>query len=555
MNAMALDDLVLSVQHVFDRVIRRLRLGAPPTRGARRLLIVQIDGLSRPVLDQALARGDAPFIKQLVERRAYRLQTMAVGMPTSTPAFQMSAMYGVRPDIPGFHYHDKRRRDDVYFPRGGDAAWVEQTQAAGRRGIVAGGSTYGCVFTGGALNNLFSFAMLKRPTGAGVLRVFSAFVVLAWVLVKGVVLTLLEVLRALLRFIADPVGETSRGWKWLLLKVGVSIWIRQLFTLAVSRDLYGGVPVVYVNYLDYDVFAHAFGPTHPRAMRALRRVDSSIRQLARVMRRVPEHEYDLYVLADHGQTATTPYQRLHPGRKLERQLFEDFLIPLHQEEVDLSPPEGRRWTRGYRAYRRRGAPGMWQRFVNYLESDFPWLMGEIRQAREHVGVRVVVAGPNAFVYFLDSNAPLPVEALDERAPTLVDDISRAKGIGFVLVRSADGPLCVWRGKRYRLDEQELGPFAGRDDVPLLIEGLRDLMAMRCAGDLVIYGNDSTDGNVSYIPELGAHAGPAREELYTFIVSPPDRGTPESITHPIQLYPHFLRYTAVEGAEVEASRGA
>jgi hypothetical protein len=37
-------------------------------------------------------------------------------------------MYGVRPDIPGFHYYDKRRRADVYFPRGGDAAHVEQTR-------------------------------------------------------------------------------------------------------------------------------------------------------------------------------------------------------------------------------------------------------------------------------------------------------------------------------------------------------------------------------------------------------------------------------------------
>jgi hypothetical protein len=282
-------------------------------------------------------------------------------------------------------------------------------------------------------------------------------------------------------------------------------------------------------------------------MRALRRVDRSIRQLARVLRRVPEHEYDLYVLADHGQAATTPYQRLNPGRKLERQLFEDFLIPAHQHEVGLAPPEGRRWARGYRAYRRRGAPGMWQRFVNYLESDFPWLMGEIRQAREHDGVRVVVAGPNAFVYFLDTDVPLPIEAIDQRAPTLVDDISRAKGIGFVLVRSADGPLCVWRGKRYRLDDQEPGPFTGRDDLTVVFDGVRDLMAMRCAGDLVIYGNESPDGNVSYISELGAHAGPAAEELYTFIVSPPGRRVPVPITHPIQLYEHFLAYQSTSGS--------
>jgi hypothetical protein len=544
---MAVDDVVLGVQHFIDRAIRRLRLGPAPPRSGRRLLIVQIDGLSRPVLDQALAGGHAPFLKHLRDRRDHRLQTMCVGLPTSTPAFQMAAMYGVRPDIPGFHYHDKQRREDVYFPRGGDAAWVEQTQAAGRRGIVHGGSTYGCVFTGGALNNFFSFAMLKRPSGDGLLRVVSAFVVLAWVAVKGVLRTLIEVGRALLRFIADPVGESSRGWKWLLLKVGVSIWIRQLFTLAVSRDLYAGVPSIYVNYLDYDVFAHAYGPTHPRALRALRRVDRSIRHLARVLRRVPEYEYDLYVLSDHGQAATIPYQQLNAGRKLERQLFEDFLIPAHAHEVSLTPPEGRRWTRGITAYRRRGAPGMWQRFVNYLESDFPWMLGKVREARERDGVRVVVAGPNAFVYFLDTEAPTPIEAIDERAPTLVDDISRAKGIGFVLARSADGPLCVWRGKRYRLDADAAGPFAGREDVPAVLDGIRDLMAMRCAGDLVIYGNQSPDGNVTYIVELGAHAGPSAEEMYTFILSPPAAGTPTPITHPLQLYDHFLAYQGTSGS--------
>src|SRR5438552_12298937 len=149
---MSLDDLALWLQHWLDRLVRRLRLGRAPSPGRRRLLIVQIDGLSRAVLQDALDEGRMPFLKRLRERRGHRLVPMSVGLPTSTPSFQMAAMYGVRPDIPGFHYHDKRRRADVYFPRGGDAAWVEQRHADGRRGIVAGGSTYGCVFTGGAAN-------------------------------------------------------------------------------------------------------------------------------------------------------------------------------------------------------------------------------------------------------------------------------------------------------------------------------------------------------------------------------------------------------------------
>ena len=153
-----------------------------------------------------MARGRAPFLARLLRRRGYRMAPMCVGLPTSTPAFQLAAMYGVRPDIPGFHYYDKRRKSDVYFPRGGDAAHVERTQAAGRRGIVNGGGTYGCVFTGGAASNLMTFAMMKRPTGAGLIRAASNLVVNAWVVVKGSIASTVEVVRALLRMIADPVS-------------------------------------------------------------------------------------------------------------------------------------------------------------------------------------------------------------------------------------------------------------------------------------------------------------------------------------------------------------
>src|SRR5262245_51065574 len=145
---MSLDDLFLALQRGLDRFVRRLRLGPPPLPERSRLLVVQIDGLSRSVLEQGMAEGYAPFLRRLHTRHGHRLRPMTVGMPTSTPAFQMAAMYGVRPDIPGFHYHDKRRGVDVHFPRVGHAARVESEQAAGRRGILQGGSAYGCVFTG-----------------------------------------------------------------------------------------------------------------------------------------------------------------------------------------------------------------------------------------------------------------------------------------------------------------------------------------------------------------------------------------------------------------------
>jgi len=298
---------------------------------------------------------------------------------------------------------------------------------------------------------------------------------------------------------------------------------------------------VYVNYLDYDIFSHAWGPRHRRALRSLRSVDRSLRVLWRTARRVPEHRYDIYVLADHGQAHCTPYDRLNGGRRIERLLFEDFLNPAGAHEVAPGRAQGRHLSTGIKAIRTGRAAGAVQRFINYIEHDFPWMLGELKEAREEGGVRVIAAGPNAFVYLIDEPTPLDLERVEQRFPGLAEKISRSRGMGFVLARSTDGPVCYWRGQRYGLAHLGAGPFAGRADLGLVEAGIRDLMAMPSAGDLVLYGLEAVEGHVSFIAETGAHAGPTEDEMQTFIISPPDVGLSTPITHPLQLYPHFVRY--------------
>jgi hypothetical protein len=529
------DELPLALQRWIDRVIRRLRRGAAPAPTDRRFLIVQIDGLSRAVLEYALASGRMPFLAHLLSRHGYRVAPMAVGLPTSTAAFQMAAMYGVQPDIPAFHYYDRTRRTDVHFPRPGHAAQVEAEHASERCGILEGGSAYGCVFTGGAENNLFSFARLGRPTGAGLLCAASAFVVLGWVVVKSGVHTLIELLRAALRFLADPVGQWG-GWRWLTIKITLTVWVRALFTLAVARDLYLGTRAVYVNYLEYDVAAHAFGPRSRAALRTLSGVDRSLGQLWRVLRRVPEHRYDLYILADHGQAPCVPYRKVREGQRLERWVFDEFFAPSRAVPAPAHPPSG--LAQGIRA-RRRDVAGWFQRFANYLDEEF--LRRTDPEAHERAGVRVIAAGPNALLYAVDAPKPLGIAAIEARFPGLACGLSRSAGVGFVLARSEDGAVCFFRGHRYRLGDGEAGPFEGRADATLVVEGIRDLMAMPSAGDLVIYGIDAPEGHVSYIPEVGAHAGPSPDEMHTFIVYAAGVTLPSPITHPVQLYDHFIRY--------------
>jgi hypothetical protein len=133
--------------------------------------------------------------------------------------------------------------------------------------------------------------------------------------------------------------------------------------------------------------------------------------------------------------------------------------------------------------------------------------------------------------------------VEKRFPGLAERLSRSRGIGFVLARSANGnvPLCWWQGQHCELSPTQPGPFAGREDAALVVEGIENLMKMRSAGDLVIYGTDSPDGDVSFIREHGAHAGPGASEMHTFIVGPTKVTLPSPISHPVQLYEHFIRY--------------
>jgi hypothetical protein len=137
--------------------------------------------------------------------------------------------------------------------------------------------------------------------------------------------------------------------------------------------------------------------------------------------------------------------------------------------------------------------------------------------------------------------PLDADAIEQRFPGLPEKLSRSPGIGYVLARSANGPVCFWQGRRHALGDSESGPFAGRADAALVVQAIADLMAMPSAGDLVIYGTDAPNGHVSFIPEHGAHAGASADEMQTFIVRPAGVTLPSPITHPVQLYDHFMRY--------------
>ena len=147
---------------------------------------------------------------------------------------------------------------------------------------------------------------------------------------------------------------------------------------------------------------------------------------------------------------------------------------------------------------------------------------DVRESYERDGIRVVSAGPNAFVYFLDTpRAASPLEAIEATTSRSGHRAGSKSPGGRVRPRALGRRprLLLARPVRTRSRSRTGGPFDGRDDRAIVTRDLAALMAMRSAGDLVVYGTEAPEGHVSYIDEFGAHAGPSREELHTFLVAP------------------------------------
>ena len=516
---MTLDDLFLGAQAAIDRIIRRLRLGPPPVAGRRRLLIVQIDGLSRAVLEQALARGDMPVLRRLVGRDGHRLSPMTVGIPTSTPAFQMAAMYGVQPDIPGFHYHDKRRRTDIHFPRAGHAAFVEASQAANRPGILQGGSVYGCAFTGGAEHDFFSFARLTRPRMPGLLRVLSAFVLVAWVAAKCAALTATELVRTLGRIARRPRERAVRHGDGSRRRSAC-----RCGRASGSRSRSRATSTTACRRSTSTTSTTTRGPTRsgPGAARPSRRFARSTDRSGRSgasLRRVPEYRYDLYVLADHGQASCTPYSAMTGGRRFERAFFDEILAGVAVPEPATFPPRPRRRLDHPAAAAVEA--GNLDRRLATLAASTSASSPTSTSASRGSAMGSAWSRPGRMRSCTSWTRRSPCRSRRSRRAGLgCRPCSRrapASASSWPAPRTA--PSASGAAKAIASRSSTGGPFAEREDRAVVLRDLATLMAMPSAGDLVVYGIDAPEGHVSFIDEVGAHAGPSPEELHTFIVAP------------------------------------
>lgn len=481
-------------------VARRLLKLAPGATApaAPGLVIVQIDGLGRDQFDAALAAGRLPFLRRLLRREHYVLHDLYAGVPCTTPAVQTELFYGQKATVPAFSFRHPDSGEIVRMLDPGPVRELEERLGTTHVPLLAGGASYGNIFTGGATEDEAHFCVAALGWGP-VLRSAKPLALAMLVLTNlGSVLRVaglvaLEFAIAISDFVRGlgPRFHLLHELKFVPTRVAVSIGLRELIAIGAAIDIARGLPIIHLNLVGYDEQAHRRGPRARFAHWALKGIDRTIARLWRQAMASEHRDYRVWIYSDHGQERATPYALRH-GRDIEEVVAA--LVAGTLETLPRHAPAEAAPSYRARTLRRR---------LPYDTRD-PADCAAARPER----VRVAALGPMGFVYLPE--APTP----DGKAALAAKLVAEA-GVPAVLCTLDHDRIHAWTRAGVLVLPEDGAKLLGESH-PFLIEAIEDVMSLvrhPCAGDLVLSGWCAGDAPHTFAMENGAHGGYGPHETH------------------------------------------
>ena len=482
------DDEAYSLR-VVHRVARRS--GERVESDAPGVVYLEIDGLSKPVLQRAMRDGNAPQLASWLADDTHRLLEWETDLSSQTGASQAGILLGSNDGIPAFRWVEKERGQLMVCSNPDDCAEIERRHA-GDGLLRSGGASRGNLLSGEADHVLLTASRVSAEKSAN--PGYRAFFANGFNVSRTLTLFFWEVILELVasarqrRRDVRPRGH--RGGIYPFLRAGMCVVVRDLTVYAVLTDMFKGRPAIYATFASYDEVAHHSGLERQDTVEALRKLDQQLGRIERARRYAPR-PYHVVVLSDHGQTqGATFLQRNGYG-------LED-LVRRSVEAKDVRAVGG-----GDESHTTVGVA--FDEATGRGEES-----GKKRGPKKDVsGEDVVVLGSGnlGLVYLMEEPRRLALEEIEERHPQLVAALREHPHVGFVLaVSERDGPVALGAlGAHHLRDgrvegEDPLAPFS-----PTAARHLLRSAEFGNAPDLWV--------NSFYDPELDE--GCAFEELISF----------------------------------------
>lgn len=521
------------------------------------LLVVQLDGVSEPMLRFAMTSGAMPAVTRLLRGDSHRLRHWHTGMPATTPAGQAVLLHGDEHTIPGYRWYEKRAAKAMASGRAADVAEIQARISTGEGLLAYDGASVSNMFSGDAPVRTLTVSDPIAPVrdrGAVSYAVGRSGFARSMVLFLGQIIA--EWFQGRRQRRRDVRPRVSRSGAFLFLRGITTVLLRDMNVSVVAQQMARGAPVIYVDFVDYDEVAHHAGPSRPETMRTLESLDRIVEFFMDVDTEVGR-DYEIALVSDHGQSQGTPFRQIN-GQTLAEVIFELARTPATSRETGVGAAS--RADGQAAAATDKADPDDAAKYTSE-----PWMPANlllagaerrnliVRVARaiakrkqnnsqEHAPIQVMAGGSLAHVYFTDIAGEADATAIEDAYPGLIDRLAGYRGIGTVAVRANDGSVtAVGEGGSCTMGPRGAISVAGTD--PLLVYGAEahhdvfGLFAREHAGDLVVLGElDPHLGEVTAFEELvGSHGGLGGWQTRALLIHPHDWDLPSGALDGLRVH--------------------
>ena len=512
----------------YSVLVRRLvaRRHRPAGSEGQGLLVVQFDGVGRPVLESALRGGHAPNVERLLRDGDSALHSWRARLPATTPASQAGILHGRGDAIPGFRWYEKATARILVANHAEDASTMEARLSDGHGLLADGGTSIGNLLTGDATRSYLTMATIGHRQSASHEHKLHGVFVGTVNYVRLVVLTLGEIVKELYQAERqrgrDVQPRMRRDWHYAVERAITNIGLRTISTALVIEELYAGAPVIYVDYTGYDAVAHHTGPERQEAIDALEGMDRALGALLKAALHAVRR-YHLVLLSDHGQTLGPSFRQRY-GQPLEVVLGQ--LMP--GSPTVIGAGEKTEYTGSGRAIAEELGRGTG--VAPFIARRGPTVLDRVRVGRRRPSTESATAdavvcssGSLAQVYFARVAGRMTRESVENKFPGLIDGLVRHPGIGLAIARTDEGhTVALGKAGEHDLTSSRV---TGADPLDGYGSDTAQVLAsaggLEQAGDLMLFGTfEAASGQVVGFEELiGSHGGLGGWQTQPFILCP------------------------------------
>ncbi len=495
------------------------------------VIFIQIDGLAYEVLRRAIQSGNVPNISRWIREGKYRLEKWETDWSSQTGASQAGILMGNNDNIPAFRWYDKALGRTLAFGKPADLKLIEERLSSGKGLLFNNGASRGNLFSGNAEYVLLTVSSIGKKDSNGLGHGYFAYFANPYNIPRTVVLFIVDVFREIKSMVEQGRRDvwprlTHHKLIYPFLRASMTIVQRDVIFQTLIGDIYEGRDTVYADLVGYDEVSHHTGPERYETLAVLRDIDKQLGRLEKVLNDGPR-PYHMVLVSDHGQTQGATFKQVtgygldeYVSRIIGGKVSSEMI---NQEDKNVLSNAAMEITKT------GGIVGKTFKKAQNTNKKIKKDEGK-DDISEKSNVKVLASGALGLIYFTDLKHRLTMEEINEKYPTLINDLITHPLIGFILVNSKkDGGIVLSRDGKYFLKTDKI---VGKNPLELFGENaamhVKRSHGFNNVADIMVNSTyDPVMNEVHAFEELlGSHGALGGDQIYPFVLFPSEWSFPD-----------------------------